>query len=204
MEQGSFVLQTIRSACLSLSLSAADHIASKSWLQTFWSYGARRYFPQWVGPCCNSLPGHRQTSLQGWQNSSSEDLVQGDLYPHQVPGGRVCPWLDLQISKTAGWITTWHCRNKPRLSRSKCWPLQVPPSFSIMGRLPVFESYRFPCSPMVQDQSRSSHKSTHNAEGGWMLCPLGSFFPNKGTGGSGETSLHGAMLAWGWGNVVNM
>lgn len=36
------------------------------------------------------------------------------------------------------------------------------------------------------------------------LFPGGSVFPTGGTGGSGETSSHGAVPAWGKDNVVNV
>lgn len=53
---------------------------------------------------------------------------------------------------------------------------------------------------MLKDQSMGSH----NAWGLGMVVLLGFSFHNGGTGGSGETTLLGAMLASGRGNVVTV
>lgn len=56
--------------------------------------------------------------------------------------------------------------------------------------------------PVGQDQSSSSHKVIHNARE--RVVPLEFFFPTRGSGDAGKTSLHGAVLASGRGNAASV
>jgi len=57
---------------------------------------------------------------------------------------------------------------------------------------------------VVWDESRGAHRVTHNAVGAVLVVPSWVLFSTGGTGGSGDTSPHGAALSWGTGNTVNM
>ena len=63
-----------------------------------------------------------------------------------------------------------------------------------------------PMISVVQAQGKGSHKATQNAgETGFppdLIPPARFSFPSEGKEGSGETLLHGAMLAWGVGSAA--
>lgn len=71
-----------------------------------------------------------------------------------------------------------HCKYELGLPKSTWWLLQTPPPFSVTVNSQWFCFTDSPIILLLWDQSRGSHKATHNAEEGLVLSP-GSFSLEK-------------------------
>lgn len=134
-------------------------------------------------------PGSRAIKIFGYPN-------QANLYPAEFPG-QTAPSLG-SADEQIYWygLLLECCRQELGLPRSQCWLLPALPTF-LTVRFRVIKSCRFPCNPCGARLDRGLSKSDLQW---WSWMSILGSFPTRGTIGSGETSWHGAIPAWGRGN----
>lgn len=196
-----FALWMISYVFLPLGSSTAGPHSSRSCCQPLWSGGAGRHSVRWVALWLTTLSGCGQIGLSIEKTSILRIQIR-QICTLLSSLFRMCLWLG-----PADGITTWSLQ----VGEITTWSLQVgiwsakihvlvvapfSPSLS-QSDSQCLSPADCPTVHMRCDQSRGSWKVTHSTGG--SSCPPGFSFLTGGTWGSGETSLHGAALAWGRG-----